>query len=139
MGTWGIRPFENDDAADFLGEVGEATDRAAVLARPLDHVAYSGDYLEAPDLTEAIAAAAVVGARLRPAEAQGEPGLPAWVSELRVEDFDNGLVETARKALRRAMHAENNELYELWAEAGQASEYQGEVARVLAWLGDRDD
>jgi len=41
--------------------------------------------------------------------------------------------------LRRALQPENNELYELWAEEEAASDWQAALARVLGWLGDRDD
>lgn len=139
MGTWGIRPFENDEALDFLEEVEESDDRAAALARPIEHVAFSGGYLETADLTEAIAAAAVIGAVLRPEAARDEPYLPEWLAEVEQSQLDNGLIETARKALRRAMQPGDNELHELWAEAGAAQEWQADLARVLAWLGDRDD
>ena len=139
MGTWGIRPFENDEALDFLDEVEQSDDRMGVLARPIEKVAFSGGYLEAPDLAEAIAAAAVVGAVLKPQEAAGEPYLPDWVATVRPGDFDNGLIEQSRKALRRAMQPEDNELYELYDEAGATDEFTADLARVLAWLGDRDD
>lgn len=139
MGTWGIRPFENDEALDFLEEVEDAEDRLGALARPLEHVAFSGDYLETADLTEAIAAAAVIGAVLKPEAAENEPYLPGWIADVDRGGLDNALVETARKALRRAMHPGDNELHELWSEAAAAEEWQEDLARVLAWLGDRDD
>lgn len=139
MGTWGIGPFENDEALDFLEEVERAEDPLGLLARPIDHVAFSGDYLEAHEVAEAVAAAAVVGAVLRPGEAQGEAYLPDWLDSVSRDRLDDGLIEKARKALRRAMRPENNELVELYDEAGAAADFQADVARVLAWLGDRDD
>lgn len=141
MGTWGVGPFANDEALDFLDEIEAAAeaDRLGALARPIDHVAFSGDYLEAPTMTEAVAAAAVVGAVLNPGAARGEPYLPEWVGRVSSTHLDNELVERARKALRRAMQPEDNELHELWAEAGAAHEWRADLSRVLAWLGDRDD
>lgn len=139
MGTWGIGPFENDEALDFLEDVEDAEDRLGVLARPIEHVAFSGDYLETPDLTEAIAAAAVIGAVLKPDAARDEPYLPQWLAEVNQSQLDNSLVETARKALRRAMQPADNELHELWTEAGAEQEWQQDLSRVLGWLGDRDD
>lgn len=141
MGTWGVGPFANDEALDFLGEIESLAqaDRLGALARPIDHVAFSGGYLEAMDLAEAIAAAAVVGAVLNPAAAQAEPYLPDWVRQARPDTLDNGLVERARKALRRARQPGDNELHELYVEAGAAQEWLADLSRVLAWLGDRDD
>lgn len=140
MGTWGAGPFENDEALDFLGEVEESgPGRLGRLAGPLQHVAYSGDYLEAHEVSEAVAAAAVVGAALRPADAAGEPYLPEWVRSVQASDLDNELIHLSRQALQRALQAENNELYELWAEEEAAADWQAALARVLGWLGDRDD
>ena len=62
MSAWGAGPFENDEALDFLDGLeasGEAP-RLDALAAPLQHVAHSGDYLEGPDVTEAVAAAAFI-------------------------------------------------------------------------------
>jgi len=139
MGAWGIGPFENDDALDFLGEVENAEDRLGAMSRPLEHVAFAGGYLEATDISEAVAAAGVIGAAVRPSAAAGEPYLPEWVTALTPADVDNGIAEVARKALRRAMQPEDNELWELWEEGGAGAEFQATLARILSWLGDRDD
>ena len=141
MGAWGTGPFQNDEALDFLAGVEEAgrTGRLGALGRPLEHVVRSGDYLDAPDVTEAVAAAAVVGAVLNPAESAGEPGLPDWAVQVPAERLDNELVELARRALRRALQPSDNEAYELWEEADAAGQWQDDVRRVLGWLGDRDD
>jgi hypothetical protein len=141
MGAWGTGPFQNDEALDFLGGVEEAarSGRLGALEPPLEHVVHSGDYLNAPEVTEAVAAAAVVGAVLNPAAAAGAPNLPEWVVQVPGERLDNELVELARRALRRALQPQDNEAHELWAEAGAADEWQGELRRVLGWLGDRDD
>ncbi|MGA8044661.1 MAG: DUF4259 domain-containing protein [Dermatophilaceae bacterium] len=141
MGAWGTGPFQNDEALDFLAAVEEAgrTVRLGPLDGPLEHVVHSGAYLEAPEVTEAVAAAAIVGAVLNPAAAAGEPGLPDWVALVPAERLDNELVELARRALRRALQPQDNEAHELWDEAGAAAEWQGDLRRVLGWLGDRDD
>ena len=141
MSAWGVGPFENDEALDFLDgleESGEAP-RLDALAAPLQHVAHSGDYLEAPDVTEAVAAAAFIGAVLNPSAAADEPDRPAWTAEVPPERIDTELVELARRAVRRALRPHDNELHELWVEAGAVEEWQAGLRRVLAWLGDRDD
>jgi hypothetical protein len=141
MGAWGTGPFQNDEALDFLAGVEDAavSGRLGVLERPLEHVVHSGDYLEAPEVTEAVAAAAVVGAVLNPMAAADEPDIPEWVSQLDGDRLDNELVELARRVLRRALSPEDNEAHELWAEAGAVSDWQRDLRRVLEWLGDRDD
>ena len=141
MGAWGTGPFQNDEALDYLAAVEESggAGRLGALERPLEHVVHSGAYLEAPEVTEAVAAAAVVGAVLNPAAALGEPYLPDWVVQVPPDRLDNELVELARRALRRALQPQDNEAHELWTEAGAADEWQVDLRRVLAWLGDRDD
>ena len=141
MGAWGTGPFENDEAREFVdGLEGTApASRLGTLEPTLRRVAYSGDYLAAPEVTEAVAAAAVVGAVLNPTAAAAEPGLPTWVSEARAERLDNEIVELSRRALRRSLQSRDNEAYELWEEAGAAREWQNDLRRVLGWLGDRDD
>lgn len=141
MGAWGTGPFQNDEALDYLAGVEEAgrEHMTSVLERPMQPLVHSGDYLQAPEVTEAIAAAAVVGAVLNPAASAGEPGLPQWVAQMPADGLDNELVELARRTLRRALKPQDNEAHELWAEAGAAAEWQGELRRVLGWLGDRDD
>lgn len=141
MSAWGVGPFENDDALDFLGEVEESA-RAGQLdsvSRPLQQLAFSAGYLEAPLISEGIAAAALLGAALRPSEAADEPSAPDWVGGLAAGDVPNELVEVARRALRRALHPDNNELHDLWSESDGLADWQSAVRRVLGWLGDRDD
>ncbi len=61
MGAWGEGPFDNDDASDWAYELDglDAAFRLRVLADALD-VGEPGEYLEAPDGANAVAAAAVV-------------------------------------------------------------------------------
>lgn len=141
MSAWGAGPFENDEALDFLGDIGETgrSVRFGALARPMEHVAHSGDYLEGPDMTEAVAAAAFIGAVLNPVAAADEPDRPEWTAQLAPEQIDTELIELARQALRRALRPHDNELHELWVEAGAVDEWQASLRRALTWLGDRDD
>jgi hypothetical protein len=141
MGAWGAGPFESDEALDFLGDIEESGGpaRLGALARPLEHVAHSGGYLEAPDVTEAVAAAAFIGAVLNPTAAAAEPDRPEWTAEVSPDQIDTELVELARQALRRALRARDNELHELWVESGAVDEWRAGLARALTWLGDRDD
>jgi hypothetical protein len=141
MSAWGAGPFESDDALDFLDGVETDAGEVAVasLGRPLEHVAHAGGYLEAPDVTEAVAAAALIGAVLNPAAAAAEPSLPPVAARLAPGQIDNELVELARQALRRALRPHDNELHELWVEGGAVEEWQAGLRRALGWLGDRDD
>ena len=78
MGAIGSGPFENDDAQHFLTTLERLppADRPAQALDALDTVLLSTGYVEAPQMCEAVAAAAAVGACVNPAAAQGEPPRP---------------------------------------------------------------
>lgn len=117
MGTWGAGPFDNDDALDLVADLAEATD-AEVVDGVRDALAESETqgYLEASAMSEAVAAACLVAARLH--------GGPAPEVEV-VEDFlaahpfevDRSLQADAERALARAFDRTDNEWYELWEDA----------------------
>lgn len=140
MGATGTGPFENDDALDLLGDLEDAApdDRASRVLAVLDAVLASPGSVDAPELSEALAAAAAVGASLSPSEAAGEPYLPEWLAEQPLPD-DEELVEKSRRVLRHAIRSREGEWWELWDEAGLADEAVAGCRRALAWLGDRDD
>jgi hypothetical protein len=141
MGATGSGPFENDDALDFLGEVHDLprADRAGRVLGALDVVLRATDYVEAPEMCEAVAGAAAVGASVNPGAAQGEPYLPEWLAAEPLPTDDEELVEKSRQVLRRAVRSHDNEWWELWEEAGLGAEVTASCRRALAWLGDRDD
>src|SRR3954470_16325508 len=63
MGAWGSGPFDNDDAADLAGDLAEPTESASVVAALGDALlaATAGEeYIDAPEMSRAIAAAAIV-------------------------------------------------------------------------------
>src|SRR5215813_11008629 len=104
MGAWGPGVFENDTACDFASAVADGGGIPA-LAQALDRVLSSeGDYLEAPDAEEGLAAAEIV-ARLK-----GSPGeetadtaaIDAWVKGLQAATPDE-LVEKAKRSIARIL------------------------------------
>jgi hypothetical protein len=131
MGAWGHGSFDNDDAADWVFELEDATDDS-VLERTLTAVASAPPdaYVESPEAASALAAAEVVASAAtgsREALAAGgsySEGALAWVerhgSSVRAE-----LVPLALAAVRRAR--ENSELRELWDEA-EPDDWLAEVA-----------
>lgn len=59
MGTWGIRPFENDDAGDLYYELTEeGADAVAILAEAVRGL--DPDYIEVDQGQRAVAAAAMI-------------------------------------------------------------------------------
>jgi hypothetical protein len=140
MGAIGSGPFENDDALDFLDELEEmaAVDRPARVLQALDSVLLTTSFVQAPQMCEAVAGAAAVGASMRPRLAAGEPYLPRWAIAEPLPP-DEELIEKSRQVLRRAVRSHDNEWWELWDEAGMVDDVVASARRALAWLGDRDD
>ena len=141
MGAIGSGPFENDDAADFLNrlEALPPQQRGGRVLEALDEVLLSTGYVEAPQMCEAVAGAAAVGASVNPAAADGEPQLPRWLATEPLPTGDEELVEKSRQVLRRAVRSQDNEWWKLWDEAGLAPDVVASCRRALSWLGDRDD
>ncbi|SDT40438.1 DUF4259 domain-containing protein [Actinoplanes derwentensis] len=67
MGTWDFGPFDNDNAADWSGELQDAGPerRVALIRQTLSEVLHRGEYLDSDPANRAVAAAAVV-ASLQP-------------------------------------------------------------------------
>jgi uncharacterized protein DUF4259 len=135
-----VGPFENDDALDFLDDLEEAEpeERPQKVVRALHRVVRAQDYIEAPLMAQAVAAAAVVAGSVDPDCLGRERFRPRWIEEDPLE-VDDDLDELAASVLRRALRHDDNEWWELWDEAGLADDVVASCRRALAWLGDRDD
>lgn len=114
MGTWGRGPFDNDDAADVLADLGSLTppERAAVVTSLL--AAPSPDYLEVDEGQTLVALAALVAASL---------GHPVDGADAVRELLDTGGIPTDPQTRRLAVAAlqrvggADSEWAELWDEA----------------------
>jgi hypothetical protein len=128
VGAWGFRPFENDDAADFVAEFEQES--VVAISRALDAGCGTGGYVEAPDGSMAIAAAAIVAA------AGGTSGLLSEPAESALKGVSNwqaltGLKGKAIKAVD-CVSGQNSELMELWneAEPADAAGFKAELKRL---------
>lgn len=133
MGAWGVGSFDNDDAADFLSDVTEGADLGPV--REILATALGADeYLEAPDASQAIAAAEIVAAALgHPSSAaQQEDELMEWIARVK-PTADAALGSQAVKALDRIL-APNSELRELWEEADEFAEWEATIVALRSQL-----
>jgi hypothetical protein len=130
-------PFENDDALDFLDALEEAEpdERPRRVLSALRRVVTAQDYIEAPQMAEAVAAAAVVAASEDPDSAIGERYLPLWLDQEPLE-VDEELEELATQALHRALRPDENEWWELWEETDALDEVTEVVSRYLGVFGD---
>ena len=137
MGTWDCGPFDNDDAADFAGDLGDMTDSASVvtmLGDALRGVTAGKGYIEAPEMSRALAAAAVVALFAQTTLPTPSALEQSWLDSVRVTPSDL-LRSQAGQALARAFQPENNEWHELWTEAGLIDEVQTALAPYAAALG----
>lgn len=132
MGAWDGSVFGNDDAADFSYEFDDANTVATiapVIENALDAVLESTPDLEAPDGSIGLAAAALVVAWTEP-EMLGRDAAYAPEPWPRTGDPLPGHLKTKAAAVfDRMKEAAGNELAQLWAEAGQTSEFTAEIDR----------
>lgn len=134
MGAWGTGPFDNDDAADFAGDLSDLAGSdvaAAVLGDALLAVTAADGYIEGPEMSRAIAAAAVVAIFAKPSLQAPSPLEQSWLSSIGLDPSDSLKAEAAR-SLTRAFEAEGNEWHELWAEAGLLEEVRAKLSDHVA-------
>ena len=137
MGATGAGPFENDDALDLLDELEESEHdvRRKRVEAALDQVVHARGYIEAPTMSQAVAAAVLVAACDDFESVVGERNVPWWVDEEPIE-VDEQLEELATRALHRAMQSDDNELWELWAEGDGGERFATKITHYLDALGD---
>ncbi|MFJ9443423.1 DUF4259 domain-containing protein [Kitasatospora sp. NPDC101235] len=131
MGAWAVGPFDNDTALDFTDALDEAAEheREGLVRAALVRTVQAWDYLEGPEGTEAVAAAALIAAQCPGGEPIGtshgpDQALPALASDLR---------SLAVEALDRVV-AEASELAELWDETPSGPTWRQTVRGLRAVL-----
>jgi hypothetical protein len=134
MGAWDTTPFGNDDASDFLFGLEEASSAATALRGAFEAVLGADDYVEGPEGSVAVAAAAVV------AEALGGSveGVPEEIRQRIIAlgltaESARELAEGASAALDR-VQGDNSELLELWQEAGEDEDFRRSLQNLSAGL-----
>ncbi|MEV7585889.1 DUF4259 domain-containing protein [Streptomyces erythrochromogenes] len=129
MGTWDVGPFDNDTAADWCGDLDDASPEArqGLVRDTLARAAGTTDHLDADVADEAIAAAALVAAQCP----GGEPAHPRYGPDEPLPDL-TGLRALARQALDRVL-TEPSELLQLWAEPDDGP-WQATVNRLRSTL-----
>jgi hypothetical protein len=118
MAGWGTGSFENEDARDWLAQLGSLgiDDLRQILARAVDQAGY----LEAPASSVAVAAAEVVAA-LKGAPTPAAPReILDWTHKAKDGPIPD-LTDLAIRAVRRVRT--NSELKDLWLEAEGLNEW----------------
>ncbi|MDZ5442708.1 DUF4259 domain-containing protein [Micromonospora sp. 4G57] len=135
MGTWAAGPFDNDTAADWCGELDDAAPerRPALVEQALRAVLDEPGYLDSDLAVEAVAAAAVIAAHLPGAAPVDSPYAPEFLAGGGRTDLPERFRPLAVQALDRVV-ADDSELAELWAEAGEPNEFVAELATLRAVL-----
>ncbi|MCE9521423.1 MAG: DUF4259 domain-containing protein [Alphaproteobacteria bacterium] len=126
MGAWATDSFANDDALDWLIDFAEAP-TIEMLRDTLELVTTldAEDELEAPDCSEAIAAAEIVAALNGRPAANLPDDLKTWLqSDHRLDA--KALTTLAAKAVKRIV--QGSELQELWAESDDAKKWLADMA-----------
>jgi hypothetical protein len=130
MGAWDVTAFGNDEAADWAVDLLEAEQPARFIENTLA-LAKGEGYLEDPDGSQIVAAAAVIAA----ACGQAPQGLPDDIGEwLRgKESTFKPLASTALAALQR-VRSEPSELLALWQETDDFSAWCADLDAISATL-----
>ncbi len=123
MGTWDVGPFDNDNAADWCGELQDAEpgQRPAIITGALRQAAGEEGYLECPEAAEAIAAAAVVAAALPGAEIVNSAYAPNFLSNPAQLELPATTLALAIAALDRII-GEHSEWRDLWVDSDSEPE-----------------
>lgn len=131
MGAWGSGSFENDDAMDWVADLGDGDDLQPVEDLFEEVLEEGDDYIEVPPASAAIAAAEALAA-LRGKPARELPDeLKDWLKE-RKKPPKAALVKQAVRILKRIL--KDSELKDVWFEAEDREAWQRGVEDLLERL-----
>ncbi len=128
MGAWGTGSFDNDTACDWAYGL-EQANGLELIEKTIEAVFADKDIDS--DVGEEAVAAIDVLARLRGNYGQKDSyteEVDKWVAK-QTPEIPPELIEKAKKALS-LITGENSELYELWEESDDFSEWQSEMKKL---------
>jgi|HubBroStandDraft_1064217.scaffolds.fasta_scaffold67705_2 hypothetical protein len=134
MGAWGTGVFENDDAADFVGDIIEGNGLSPIETAIDRVLQVKQGYLEAPEASQALAAVAIL-VRLKNKDSQvgqATQALDEWIGRTEISP-PAGLLVKARNSVERVM-TEPSELMELWSESDEFGNWKASVEGLTAQL-----
>ena len=133
MGAWEMTNFGNDTAMDWIFNF-EKDPTITLLEETIDSV-FEDDFLDSDIASEALAALEIVAA----AQGRRSPDFPEDITADRLVGIATSItptfIEDCRKALERIIDTEDNELYELWEEAGHAEDWLNIENDLMTRLG----
>ena len=121
MGTWDTGPFDNDNAADWCGELHDANSavRPDLVREALARAADEEDYLECHAAEEAIAAAALAASQRTGGPSMNSAYAPEFLRSGGSLDLPDDIAPLAVRALDRIL-GEDSEWRKLWDESPDA-------------------
>jgi len=126
MGAWGYKNFENDDANDWVYELGKSKDKS-VIHHALDSVIGGQDDPEAPDCCIALAAAEVVLAGRTGDHSRISEEASIWLNRkhgfIRKQSITFDSEDAAKSIAAVSKILESSELKELWEEVDDLQQW----------------
>ncbi|ARF74387.1 DUF4259 domain-containing protein [Streptomyces sp. NPDC012600] len=133
MGTWGHKPFENDTAADFAGDLDGAlqSERVEMLRATLASVANdASSHVDGGSAEMAIAAAALVAWRT---EGGGEFQSEVCGPSCDIPDIPKEVISLAVDAVSRLL-VKDNDLWDDRSQEGDGEEWLAMLQRLRSTL-----
>jgi hypothetical protein len=133
VGTWGIEPFENDDASDWAWELEEGDLRSQLFAAVAAAADWPADELmETAEGANAVAAAQVIAHLLGREPLTHTEELTAVLEARKFTPYAE-LIQEALAALER-VQAEQSELEANWQESEDYAEWKASLVRIRGAL-----
>jgi hypothetical protein len=135
MGTWGAGTVDNDTAVDWMYGLGEVSDLSLIEGTLDRALATGGEYLEAPDAEEALAAAEAVARMLGNFGVRNDytQTMDDWVAYMnRLPPPE--LVAKAQRIVAR-IRQPPSELLELWSKSDKSEAWSRSLADLVTRLG----
>jgi hypothetical protein len=132
MGAWGLGPFENDSACDWVYELEESKD-LKVIESAFDAVLHGG-FVDLDEGSACVAAADVLAAlNGTPDEDEIYPEeIETWVNSANLI-ISGALLEKANHSLDIVL-SENSELNLLWEESDEYEQWKSQILLLKARL-----
>ena len=133
MGAWGVGPLQNDDAADWLANLGAALPEALLLTLTRVAALDQDLYLEEPAASEAVATAEIVAAMhgYPSPDVAETPEAVEWVRN-HSNWLNPDVVQQAITAVTRVRSS--SELLDLWSESPDFNLWTSRIDELLLRL-----
>ena len=135
MGAWDVGPFDNDAAADFAGDLTDASPegRPQLIREALTTAADNTEYLDNADACAAIAAAAIVASQQPDGPEVDSVYGPDFLTDGGSIELPEDYVDLAVRAIARVLD-EESEWRDLWEEADNLDEAIAALEPIRAAL-----